>query len=111
MRAKLSVIDPSVRPTARAWGRNAAFNLLSKIMLALLFVAILAATALVGALFRYLQAPKWVDGPGPVFVLGFALGCAAIFSAAAYWRWKLFRFVVRNAWWPYVAAYRGVKTE
>jgi len=109
MRIKLSVIKPSLRQTAQAHGRRAAFDFLSKLMLGVLSVAIVAAMGLVGALFHYLQAPPWVDNIGLIFVLGLALGCAAIFGAAAYWRGKLYRFVVRNAWWPYVAAYRRVK--
>jgi hypothetical protein len=100
-----------MRQTARAWGRTAAFNFLSRMMLAILFVAIMAAMGLVSALLRYLQAPQWIDNPGSIFVLGLGLGCAVIFAAAAHWRWKLFCFVVRNAWWPYVAAYRRVKTK
>ena len=111
MYVKLSAIDPSVRQEARARGRSRAFDFLSKMMLALLFVAILAAMGLVGALFRYLQAPSWIDDPGLIFVSGLGLGCATVFAAAAHWRWKFFRFVVRNAWWPYMASYRGVKTK
>src|SRR5471030_270225 len=72
MRVKLSAIDPSMRQTARAWGRVAAFNFLSRMMLAILFVAIMVAMGLVSALLRYLQAPQWVDNPGLIFVLGLA---------------------------------------
>lgn len=80
-------------------------------MLALLVVAILAAMGLVDALFRYLHVPSWARDPALIFVLGLGLGCAAVFAAVAHWRWKFFRFVVRNAWWPYMASYRAVKPK
>jgi hypothetical protein len=111
MRVKLSAIDPSMRQAARARGRSRAFDFLSKMMLALLFMAILAAMGIVTVLFRYLRAPPWIDNPGLIFVLGLTAGCSVVFLAAAHWRWKLFRFVVRNAWWPYVASYRVFKTR
>jgi hypothetical protein len=111
MQERLSVIDPTMRQAARAHGRGAAFNFLSKTMMAILFAAVMAAMGLVSALLRYLQAPRWIDDPGLIFVLGIVLGCAAVFAAAARWRWKLFRFVVRNAWWPRVAIYRRVEVK
>ena len=76
-----------------------------------LFTAVMAAMGLVSILFHYLQAPRWIDDPGLIFVLGLALGCSVTFAAATHWRWKLFRLVVRNAWWPRVLAYRSVKAK